>query len=144
MVFALAVVVLSIFVVLRWVSSKMQTIQGMQGRLLSVTSRVALEPKKGLWIVEAAGSYYLLATHDQGVTVLDKLDTPSVRAVLEGDEPPAQPFWKAFATKSDKTSTEAALSTAAIPTSFEIISDGKSTSSPTDTENNDAQDSSNS
>lgn len=139
MLLALGIIVVGIYIVMRWVSKQV----GLPGQynqgLLSVKDRLSLEPKKGLWLIEAAGKTMLIATHEQGITLLQTLDENVVQEQLQQQETtkPA-PFWKRIkqepqtpqepqeTTTTDDTN-ESPAPQSAIPTQFEVISDGQST-----------------
>jgi flagellar biogenesis protein FliO len=97
MLFALGVVVIAIFVALRWAAQRMGVYTPSKDKQMVIRDRLSLEQKKGLYLVELAGQSYLLATHEQGVTLLDKRPTD---ALQHKDAP--------------------------IPTQFEVVSDGSS------------------
>ncbi|HWR52565.1 MAG TPA: flagellar biosynthetic protein FliO [Bryobacteraceae bacterium] len=72
-------------------------------RLLEVTARLSLDPRKHLYIVKAAGEYVLVGTSESGVQMLKVLDAEAVReteqsATLNAAEPPtpARNFLAAF------------------------------------------------
>lgn len=131
MLFALFVVILVIYVLLRWAAQRMG-VAGIGGtKLLRVCDRLSLEPKKGLWVVEAAGEYLLIATHEQGVTLLERLDAKTIREKqAESIEPTG--FWERLRpTPSMNEAHSSQPKSEQIPTQFEVVSDGKSTDSTT-------------
>lgn len=130
MLFALGIVVLLIFVVFRWAAQRMGVAPNTYQRLLKSRDRLMLEPKKSLWVIEAAGDYFLIATHEQGVTLLQQLDAEAI----EGEQP-ASPeeggFWGRLMrgptdppSKEDERPSEPGHTSDAIPTEFEVVSDG--------------------
>lgn len=174
MLVVLGVVVLLIVVLLRWAASQMGLQTQTNQRLLKVVDRLSLEHKKGLWLIEAGDHYLLLATHEQGVTMLDRLESRAIKAQLPHDEAEPSGFWERLrrgkgaapsqpqsaspelshdasqpqsegddrrptpANAQDTPATHASPAASAetetptaIPTQFEVVSDGKSSSKET-------------
>ena len=136
MVFALGVVVILIFVIMRWAAQKAGMSTAMYTGLLTIRERLSLEPKKGLWVVEAAGEYLLIATHEQGVTLLDKLDGEAVRKHIDAQGEVQTSFWQRLrnnpseqtTNKQTDQTTRASEALNPIPTHFEVVSDGQTKS----------------
>lgn len=157
MLVALGVVVMLIYVVLRWVAQQTGIKTPGQHSLLRVCDRISLEPKKGIWVVEVAGQYLVLGTHEHGITLLDKLDPHTARQHM--DTPSQQTkggFWEWWKNRKSATasantqagetsptpapnhttnhaidSVHKGASQPSIPTHFEVVSDGQKTSSST-------------
>lgn len=138
MLFALGVVVLLIYVILRWAAQRAGLHGQGAGALLKVRDRLGLEAKKSLWVVEVAGQYLLLATHEQGVTLIERIDAEQAQKYLK--QPDRQPsgFWDRLKRGSGTKAQQAAVRQKAqesvaedaptpdeIPTNFEVVSDGK-------------------
>ncbi len=88
--------------------------------------------------IEANGQFLLLATHEQGVTLLDKLDANAVQSSLQTQQRESPSFWERLRRRSlpqklpdDDTSPPPAdpqqenPPSNPIPTQFEIVSDGQ-------------------
>jgi flagellar biosynthetic protein FliO len=58
----------------RWLAA------GQAGRGVEVLARVSLEPRRSLFVIEAAGKTLLLGTSEMGLTVLAELDGAVFRA----------------------------------------------------------------
>ncbi|MBK07074.1 MAG: hypothetical protein CL920_01080 [Deltaproteobacteria bacterium] len=129
MLFALGIIVVMIYAVLRWISKQAGFPGQVNQGLLSIEDRISLEPQKGLMVVGAGSQYFLIATHEQGVTMLHQLDSAEVEAWKEG-QPQPRPFWQRMQTKPE-TQTPDTASPSAIPTKFEVISDGQKTAPQT-------------
>ncbi len=83
MFLALGIVLLLLYIFLRWLSKFYQPMAMNRNSLFQVKDRLALEPKKALWLVELAGEYYLIATSEEGVRLLTKLDRAVISNGLE-------------------------------------------------------------
>ena len=87
----LCFVVALAYVVLKLVGSWLGTTPTHAAKLVRVVERTSLETKKGLYVVDAAGSYLLLATHEGGVTRLAELDAAEVDRRI-GPSPASKSF----------------------------------------------------
>ena len=85
----LAGVVVFAFFALRFWLPKLTGIHGTPSGPMNVVSRLALEPRKTLYIVRAASDYVLLAASDAGVQFLTSLDPGTLEATLR--ESPVKP-----------------------------------------------------
>lgn len=95
MLIALGVVIVLIYLVLRWIAQQSGVRLPGNHQLFRVCDRISLEPKKGLWVIEVAGQYLVVATHEHGVTMLDKLDAHAVQEHIEGlEKPPVGGLWE--------------------------------------------------
>lgn len=75
----LAGVCVAAFVAVR-VFGRMLAARGNRGtQLMEVVARVALEPRRSLYVVAVAGKTLLVGTSDMGVTVLTELDPNAVK-----------------------------------------------------------------
>ncbi|MCB9640382.1 MAG: FliO/MopB family protein [Myxococcales bacterium] len=124
--FILGAIIVFIFLVLRWASARAGIPLQSGQQLLQVHARMTLEPKKALWLVGTAQQYFLIASHEQGVTFLANLDPKQTQAALAEKPPQSGSFWsllrKAPETQKDADSPQAADP---IPTHFEVVSDGR-------------------
>jgi hypothetical protein len=86
----LAGVVVFAFFALRLWLPKLTGVRGASGGPMNIVWRLALEPRKTLYIVRAASDYVLLAASDAGVQFLTSLDPGTLEAALrELSERPA-------------------------------------------------------
>ncbi len=136
--FALGVVVLLIYLILRWAAQRAGLHTSGGGALLKVQDRLGLEAKKSLWVVEVAGQYLLLATHEQGVTLIERIDAEAIQKFMDQPDRAPSGFWERLKqgtgirseAKSQDSPEKPNSSKDSVPTDFEVISDGQ-TSSPT-------------
>jgi flagellar biogenesis protein FliO len=78
----LGIVILIIYLVLNVGLRRLMGIQSMPGAgggLVKVLERQGLEPKRSVYVVEAAGEFFLVGSADGGLTLLSKLDPEAVR-----------------------------------------------------------------
>ena len=75
------VVVLAFFALRLWLP-KLTGIRGTPSGPMNIVWRLALEPRKTLYIVRAASDYVLLAASDAGVQFLTSLDPGALEAAL--------------------------------------------------------------
>src|SRR4051812_37387486 len=68
------------FIVVRLLGRVMSTGRSRGAELLDVVARVPLEPRRSLYVVEAAGKTLLIGTSEMGLSVLSELDGDQVRA----------------------------------------------------------------
>jgi flagellar biosynthetic protein FliO len=96
----LGLVVVLIYLVLNVGLRRLVGISGLvsgRGSVVKVLERTALEPKRSLYLVQAAGEYFLVGATDGGLTLLAKLDAAEVeRLRTEKGDPPSggTPFWE--------------------------------------------------
>lgn len=76
---SLGAVCLLAYVVLRWLGRQGV---GRGAGPLKVIARCALEPKRSVYIVEAAGRYFLMGVGDGPMTLLSELDSDAVQREL--------------------------------------------------------------
>jgi len=89
---------------------KLMGLQGVpMGRpaVVSVVERVALEPRRTLFVLKAAGEYLLVGSGDNGLQLLSKLDTEAVERI-RSERPPANvvpltPFLQKLLARRDAT-----------------------------------------
>lgn len=86
----LALVVGLAYLTLNWGLRKLMlpgSVNGAGSSLLTVIERLVIEPKRSLYVVQAAGEYWLLASSEQGFSTVSKLSTEEVeRLRREKDE----------------------------------------------------------
>jgi flagellar protein FliO/FliZ len=75
--------------------------------LVKVVERIPLDPKRSLFVVQAAGEYLLVGGGDDGLSLIGKLDTAEVERVLsQRAATPGQisPFLQKLLSRKDGTS----------------------------------------
>jgi flagellar biogenesis protein FliO len=77
---ALGGVCIAAFVVVRVVGRFLATGRRRGARLLDVVASLPLEPRRSLYVVEAAGKTLLIGTSEMGLSVLSELDREQVHA----------------------------------------------------------------
>ncbi len=122
--FILGAIVILIFVVLRWASAR-AGLPFQSGQVLQIHARVGLEPKKALWLVEVAQQYFLIASHEQGVTFLATLDPTQTQTAIAEKPPATGAFWRILRRNPDQTKDAESPPASPIPTHFEVVSDGR-------------------
>jgi len=75
-------VCIAAFVVVRVVGRLLATGRARGAHLLDVVARLPLEPRRSLYVVEAAGKMLLIGTSEMGLSVLSELDREQVRTGL--------------------------------------------------------------
>ena len=75
-------VCIAAFVVVRVVGRFLATGRARGAHLLDVVARLPLEPRRSLYVVEAAGKTLLIGTSEMGLSVLTELDREQVRTGL--------------------------------------------------------------
>jgi len=94
--------VLALVVALAWLTlnvglRKLMKMGPAQTGLVRVHERLPLEPKKSVYLVEAAGQFLLLGVGEREVSRLGELDPEKARAVLaqraQVAAPSPKPFW---------------------------------------------------
>lgn len=68
------------FVIVRVAARVMLAGRSRGGELLGVVARLALEPRRSLYVVEVAGKTLLVGTSEMGLSVLSELDGAAVQA----------------------------------------------------------------
>ncbi len=94
-------VVLALVVALAWLTlnvglRKLLKVGPAQAGLVRVHERIPLEPKKSVYVVEAAGQFLLLGVGEREVTRVGELDPEKARALLSQRAELAtesKPFW---------------------------------------------------
>lgn len=76
----LGVVCVAAFVAVRVFGRLLSTGRARGAHLMNVVSRVPLEPRRSLYVVEVAGKTLLVGTSEMGLSVLTELDTQAVEA----------------------------------------------------------------
>lgn len=75
-------VCIAAFIVVRLVGRFLATGRVRGAHLLDVVARLTLEPRRSLYVVEAAGKTLLIGTSEMGLSVLSELDCDRVRTGL--------------------------------------------------------------
>ena len=92
MLVMLGVVVAVIYLTLNVGLRRMLKLGPQPSSIVKVVDRVALDPKRALVVLQAAGEYLLVASSEQGISFLSKLDPEGVGKVLaERVAAPPQP-----------------------------------------------------
>jgi flagellar protein FliO/FliZ len=137
MLIALGIVVLLIYAILRWAAQKAGVHNPRAMGILHIRDRLSLEPKKSIWIIEIDGHYYLIATHEQGITLLERLDAQSITRQIEQNQQNTPSFWQRLITRRNYQLSNTKTASASesrpstdqsphpIPTQFEVLSDGQ-------------------
>lgn len=76
----LGVVCVAAFVAVRVFGRLLSTGRARGAHLMNVVSRVPLEPRRSLYVVEVAGKTLLVGTSEMGLSVLTELDAREVEA----------------------------------------------------------------
>jgi flagellar biogenesis protein FliO len=76
----LVVVCVAAFVAVRVFGRLLSTGRARGAHLMNVVSRVPLEPRRSLYVVEVAGKTLLVGTSEMGLSVLSELDANEVAA----------------------------------------------------------------
>ncbi|MEO8841609.1 MAG: flagellar biosynthetic protein FliO [Kofleriaceae bacterium] len=76
----LGVVCVAAFVAVRVFGRLLSTGRARGAHLMNVVSRVPLEPRRSLYVVEVAGKTLLVGTSEMGLSVLTELDAAEVEA----------------------------------------------------------------
>jgi flagellar protein FliO/FliZ len=76
----LGVVCVAAFVAVRVFGRLLSTGRARGAHLMNVVSRVPLEPRRSLYVVEVAGKTLLVGTSEMGLSVLTELDAHEVEA----------------------------------------------------------------
>ena len=90
----LALVVVGIYLVL---NVGLRRLMGMSGRMgwqpgvMKVVERLSIEPRRSLYVVEAAGEYFLVGAAESGLTMLTKLDSAEVKRIQGEKGGPGKP-----------------------------------------------------
>jgi flagellar biosynthetic protein FliO len=96
----LGLVVVLIYLVLNVGLRRLVGMSGLvpgRSNVVKVLERTSLEPKRSLYLVQAAGEYFLVGGTDGGLTLLAKLDAAEVERLRadKGDRPGGSaPFWE--------------------------------------------------
>jgi flagellar protein FliO/FliZ len=74
--------------------------------LVKVIERIPLDPKRSLFVVQAAGEYLLIGGGDDGLNLLGKLDAAEVERVLDQQlkqTPQMSPFLQKLLSRKGST-----------------------------------------
>lgn len=80
-------VLVFVFLVLRVWLPRMTGMRQLSSGPIQVVARYSLEPRKTLYIVQTAGSYFLIGTSDSGVHYLTSLDSSALEPSLPAETP---------------------------------------------------------
>lgn len=97
MLLGLGVTVGAVYLTLAFLARRLTQLPGATGRVVRVAERVAIEPRRALYVLEAAGEYLLVGVGDGQMTVLSRLDADKARAALAAAPAAAggrTPFWQ--------------------------------------------------
>lgn len=90
-VFFLLLALLAWLALRRWAPGAVKMSRG-RSHLLEVTERLALDPKKHLYVVKAAGEYVLVGASDAGIHLVKVLDPAAFRvAAVQPERLPGVP-----------------------------------------------------
>ncbi|MGI5863681.1 MAG: flagellar biosynthetic protein FliO [Myxococcales bacterium] len=102
MLVVLAVVVAIIYLTLNFGLRRLVQVPG-RASVVTVHERIALEPKKSVYVVEAAGEYLLVGVGEGEVNLLGQLDKARVEEALARKQQAAaslaRPFWERLTIK---------------------------------------------
>ncbi len=82
----LAIVLGLVYVSLNYGLRRLMGLRGLptgRSTLVKVIERIPLDPKRSLFVVQAAGEYLLIGGGDDGLNLLGKLDAAEVERVLD-------------------------------------------------------------
>jgi flagellar biogenesis protein FliO len=88
LVLVFGIVLVFAIVVLRVWLPRMTGIRRISSGPIRVIARYPLEPRKNLYIVHAAGGYFLVGTSESGVHYLTALDSNALESSLPVEAPP--------------------------------------------------------
>lgn len=93
----LGVVVGLIYLTLNYGLRRMMGVRGApmgRSQLVQVLERIPLDPKRAMFVVRAGGEYLLVGGGEDGLSLITRLDGPSVQAVLDAKKvaPSMSPF----------------------------------------------------
>jgi flagellar protein FliO/FliZ len=97
MVLGLGVTLGAIYLSLSYLARRLQQLPAGRGTLVKVVERLPLEPRRTLYVVEAAGEYLLVGSGEGPMALITKLDAEKAKAVISqaraavSDAP--RPFW---------------------------------------------------
>lgn len=83
--FGSTVIALAGVIALAVVTLRLLPRRGRERGLVRVVARVGLEPRRALYVIEAAGRYLLVGVGDGPMTTLAELDALAVRPLLDGE-----------------------------------------------------------
>lgn len=91
---SLGAIVALIYLTLNFGLRRMMAMRGLpfaRAGLVKVVERVTLDPKRALFVVEAAGEYLLIGGGDQGLSLIARLDPSEVNRLLQRPERSSAP-----------------------------------------------------
>ncbi|MDQ3263130.1 MAG: flagellar biosynthetic protein FliO [Myxococcota bacterium] len=112
---ALGIVILMVYLTLNYGLRRMMGLRPVSGggkvRLVDVVERVALDQKKSMYVVKAAGEYLLVGGSEGGLSLISRLDPEAVarlQAQAPARKPPAiSPFLQKLLSRRDGTPPKA-------------------------------------
>ncbi len=97
MVLGLGVTLGAIYLSLAYVARRLQQLPGSRGTVVKVVERLPLEPRRTLFVIEAAGEYLLVGAGEGPMSLIAKLDAEKARAMMaqarEAGAGAPRPFW---------------------------------------------------
>jgi flagellar biogenesis protein FliO len=89
LILVFGLVLVFVILVLRVWLPRMTGMRQLSSGPIRVVARYPLEPRKNLYVVQAAGSYFLVGTSDSGVHYLTTLDPSALESSLTAETPAA-------------------------------------------------------
>lgn len=80
-------ILILVILVLRVWLPRMTGVRQLSSGPIRIVARYPLEPRKNLYVVQAAGNYFLVATSDSGVHYLTTLDASALESSLTLETP---------------------------------------------------------
>lgn len=90
MIVVLAGILVLAFLIIRFWLPKFVGLKGLSSGPIRIAARFSLEPRKNLYIVEAASEYFLVGTSEDGIHFLTALNSERSEAALEQAAKPKQ------------------------------------------------------
>jgi flagellar biogenesis protein FliO len=87
MIAILGLILAAVFVGLRVWLPRMAGMRKVAAGPIRVAARLALEPRKNLYIVQAGGDYFLVGTSESGMHYLTRLDSDRAEGAMAESEP---------------------------------------------------------
>jgi flagellar biogenesis protein FliO len=97
MLLGLGVTIGVIYLSLAYVARRLQQFPALKGSVLKIVERVPLEPRRTLFLVEAAGDFLVIGAGEGPMALIAKLDSEKARAAMAEAKAAAagapKPFW---------------------------------------------------
>jgi len=91
MIAILALILVIVFLGLRFWLPRLSGLHKVTAGPLRVAARLAIEPRKNLYIVQAGGTYFLVGTSESGMHYLTHLDSDRTEEALAESEQATEP-----------------------------------------------------